>query len=473
METRGGGAGHGASTSPKHHGDDREETPLLGKSQDGTCRTFAKGVKSAFTSGAGLCADGYDLFIVDVVVQVLFHLYDGQMKAYHKGFAMGMTYFGVIAGQLFFGVACDTLGTRRVSLVTAGLQVVGCAAATCCMPSDRFAIGWQLGICRFVLGLGVGGEFPVSQHLSTGKEQEGLSGLAPSQKMVLNGVLFQVGVIVAPFILIILTRAEADLEVVWRVPMAMGTVPSLAAFALRLSEREAFDREPATPRDSLLVQVSSQWWTLLGCGSLWMLHNLLFFSLGSFKSLMNERVYAGGKEWATEEQMIAHDSIFVLYTSVCTFVASCAMMPVIVRVRHHGLSFLMFLGLTVALFACGALLMAEGVPNWLLLCCLYFALFFASCLGCVMFTIAGLSFRPELRATCFGIAAASGKLGALIGTAIFPVLEATIGLGAVLCIWGGVGIFGCMGSVIFAPPDQGVFAMFRSFLKTGGSWSVS
>jgi nitrate/nitrite transporter NarK len=56
-----------------------------------------------------------------------------------------------------------------------------------------------------------------------------------------------------------------------------------------------------------------------------------------------------------------------------------------------------------------------------------------------------------VRATCHGIAAASGKLGAAVAAYSFPLLKTWLGIQAVLVICGVVAVLGLFFSLLFVP----------------------
>jgi len=71
--------------------------------------------------------------------------------------------------------------------------------------------------------------------------------------------------------------------------------------------------------------------------------------------------------------------------------------------------------------------------------------------GTTTYLIPAEGFPAVARATCFGIAAASGKLGAVLGTALFPVCEASFGLEAVLITSGCMSLAGAGVTLLLSP----------------------
>eukprot|EP00418_Pyrodinium_bahamense_P020833 CAMPEP_0179128734 /NCGR_PEP_ID=MMETSP0796-20121207/61051_1 /TAXON_ID=73915 /ORGANISM="Pyrodinium bahamense, Strain pbaha01" /LENGTH=135 /DNA_ID=CAMNT_0020827591 /DNA_START=40 /DNA_END=444 /DNA_ORIENTATION=- len=122
------------------------------------------------TSSAGLMADGYDLAVVDLIITTLGHLYPDDIRPAQKSLIASTTYVGIILGMVSFGVLADITGHKATGLATAALTGLGCALSACCAKGRHFNIAYQLALCRFLLGVGIGGEYPVSMTLGSGKE---------------------------------------------------------------------------------------------------------------------------------------------------------------------------------------------------------------------------------------------------------------------------------------------------------------
>lgn len=67
------------------------------------------------------------------------------------------------------------------------------------------------------------------------------------------------------------------------------------------------------------------------------------------------------------------------------------------------------------------------------------------------YVIPGEFFPAEVRATCHGLAAASGKIGAAVAAYSFPPLKDSIGIGALLIACGIVAFIGVVWTWLFVP----------------------
>lgn len=439
-----------------------ETAPLVAKGTSSLQRTLWV----VLAAGGGLIADGYDLFVVDVVVALMASIYPGTMEPHGKSFAVSMTYVGIILGQLVFGALADHMGPRVVSIATASLMTLSCLLSACCMDADGFGIAYQLGWCRFLLGCGVGGEYPIAAALSMDGQSRwagaGALCLSKSQCIVMNGVFFCVGALVAPLAFLCLLATTLPLDVVWRVALVTGAVPSLVTAVLRIQTFEDASlgaglcgtraREGTTLAERLRA-MKPHFALLVGCSAAWAVQNFVSYGLGSFKSLLNEQVF--GVDRAGTDVQIRNDAVFAFFCSLFSLLGSIGMMFLVESgLSHVQLQLIGFVGMAVALLFLSTLLGALPSQNWQLLATFFFYSVISSTVGNTIFMIPAENFPRLALAGSFGIAAASGKVGAMVGTAVFPLADQRIGLAWVLfgnglvCLLGGT-------ITILLPLDRG------------------
>lgn len=71
------------------------------------------------------------------------------------------------AKQIIFGVLGDSLGRKPAFVMTCLLCIMGCLGSACVVDTAEFGVYTQLAAWRFVLGLGVGGEYPLSATITS------------------------------------------------------------------------------------------------------------------------------------------------------------------------------------------------------------------------------------------------------------------------------------------------------------------
>src|SRR6202044_440512 len=113
--------------------------------------------RALLVSGMGFFTDAYDLFVIGIVSTLLkgqWHLGTGQL-ALLNAVMLGAAFLGA----LFFGRLADAIGRTRVYWISALLMVLA-AIGSALSPSLLVLTAF-----RFLLGFGVGGDYPVSSVL--------------------------------------------------------------------------------------------------------------------------------------------------------------------------------------------------------------------------------------------------------------------------------------------------------------------
>src|ERR1700761_8776617 len=113
--------------------------------------------RALLVSGIGFFTDAYDLFVIGIVSTLLkaqWHLDTGQLSLLNA-VMLGAAFLGAIV----FGRIADLIGRTRVYWMSAALMVVA-ALGSALAPSLAVLVGF-----RFLLGFGVGGDYPVSALL--------------------------------------------------------------------------------------------------------------------------------------------------------------------------------------------------------------------------------------------------------------------------------------------------------------------
>src|ERR1700689_3110673 len=153
--------------------------------------------RALLVSGMGFFTDAYDLFVIGIVSTLLktqWHL-DTNQLALLNATMLGAAFLGA----LVFGRVADVIGRTRVYWISAALMVIAAVGAALA-PSLAVLIGF-----RFLLGFGVGGDYPVSAVLMSE-----YSGHRNRGRMV--GLVFSaqaVGLVVGPLIALALLGGGA------------------------------------------------------------------------------------------------------------------------------------------------------------------------------------------------------------------------------------------------------------------------
>jgi MFS family permease len=113
--------------------------------------------KSLLAGGLGWMLDAMDVMLYSLVLAYLIREFS--MDKSTAGFLISLTLIASAIGGLFFGVLADRIGRTRALM--ASILIYSLATAACGFSRTIP----QLAVCRFVLGLGMGGEWTAAAAL--------------------------------------------------------------------------------------------------------------------------------------------------------------------------------------------------------------------------------------------------------------------------------------------------------------------
>ena len=182
--------------------------------------------KIMFISGMGFFTDAYDLFIIGVVMTLLKPMW--HVAKVEEALVESTALIASAIGALLFGRVADMVGRKRIY----GFEVLVLAVgALLCALSP--GIWWLIGF-RFILGIGIGGDYPVSATIMSeyaGKAHRGML-------VTLVFAMQAAGLVLGPLFAAALIVSGLKHDIVWRILLAFGAVPALAVYSARRHLRE-------------------------------------------------------------------------------------------------------------------------------------------------------------------------------------------------------------------------------------------
>jgi benzoate transport len=177
--------------------------------------------RTMFGSVLGYAADGLDMLLLSFVL--VFVIKEFGLTPAQAGNLTLVTSIGMLVGSYLFGFLADIYGRVRVFSITILLYSVGTALI-------YFATNYeQLAFLRFVVGVGVGGEFGIGMAVVTETWSREMRARATS--MVAVG--WQLGVISASLLAAVVVPALG-----WRTVFLFGLIPALLAAYVRFGLKE-------------------------------------------------------------------------------------------------------------------------------------------------------------------------------------------------------------------------------------------
>ncbi|CAO3596218.1 unnamed protein product [Absidia cylindrospora] len=388
---------------------------------------------------------------------------NNKMPADIEGVIKGMASVGTFIGQLLFGFMGDIFGRKiyGFELLIIIIGTINCATSASTVKGVS-AIGF-LGLWRLVLGIGIGGDYPMSATITSEWSSAGKRGMMMALIFSMQGIGNLAAAIVTLILLAIFKSGINDdvltLDYVWRLCIGLGAVPAFATIYLRFSM-------PESPRYSLHVkkdaeaaaaakgqQISSelseqytkvdekrnhwadfrayfsQWKhlrVLLGTSLSWFLLDVAFYGLGLNNTYILSAIGYAKKDtpfetlWANTVGQI----IITCLGSLPGYYLTVFTVEKLGRRKIQIMGFAMTTILFTILAAAYYPLRDNAIAAFIAIFTLA-QLFMNFGANATTFIIPGEVFASKVRASAHGISAASGKAGAILAAFAFNVVVET------------------------------------------------
>jgi MFS transporter, PHS family, inorganic phosphate transporter len=424
-------------------------TPALTHSRD----EAALRRRALLVSGVGFFTDAYDLFVIGIVSTLLkgeWHLGTSQLallNAVMLGAAFG--------GALVFGRIADHIGRTRVYWMSAALMVVA-AIGSALAPTLAVLVAF-----RFLLGFGVGGDYPVSAVLMS--EYAGHTHRGRMVALVFSTQAL--GLIIGPLTALALLGGGAGPAATWRILLGLGAIPAAAAVWLRrtMPEPPRYQAHAASvprrsrsaapgqaapgPAAGLSALLASRRLLvlLIGTAGCWFLLDYAYYG----NTISTPQIIALITPHASQTATIAIQLAIFAVAAVPGYILAILRMD---RVGHRKLQLVGFVMMGVCFAVIGLVpgMTTAVVPFLLAYGISYFFTEFGP--NVTTFVLPGEVFPTRARATGHGISAGIGKLGAFIGVFLFPVLQHSLGLRGTLLLTAGVSVLGALLTLVLPEP---------------------
>ncbi|HLY76421.1 MAG TPA: MFS transporter [Thermoplasmata archaeon] len=405
--------------------------------------------RTILIAGMGFFTDAYDLFVISLVIPILASLTTGGLSLAEKGLLGAVALLGAMAGQVLFGFLGDRLGRKRVYAITLSVMAIAAVGSAFSRPFAGLTTVQVLMLWRFLLGVGVGGDYPLSATIMSEYSNIQSRGRLVATVFAMQGF----GLLTGAAATLGVVFAIPNLDVAWRVILGLGAVPALLTIYFRA-------RMPETPRYSLLVQgradeaaaavhqltgaavsnagrlartrvplgklVRMYGGLIVGTALSWLLLDVAFYSTNIFNPTVLTGIGFGtvGETGVALVRTLALGN--VLIAVLFTVPGYWAAVALIDRVGRRPLQYIGF-GVMAASFLVLSFeytALRGMIPVFLFI---YGTTFFFANFGpnTTTFVYPTEVFPTSFRTTGHGFAAAAGKLGAVIGVFYFPVLVAS------------------------------------------------
>jgi len=438
--------------------------------------------KVCVVAGIGFYTDAYDIFAINIASTMLGYMY-GAAKgpALNSSQSLGVkvaTPVGTFCGQLVFGWLADVVGRKRMYGIELLIIIVATFGQAVSGTGDAISIIGVLVVWRFIMGVGVGGDYPLSAVISSEFASTKIRGRMMTAVFAAQGW----GNFTAALVALIITAAYKNtilsspsitnlhgVDACWRLLIGLGCVPATVALYFRLTipetprftmdiernvdqastdienvisgqekelDEDAYIQRIQVPKASLadFRHYFGQWKNfkiLFGAAYSWFALDIAFYGLGLNSGIILQAIGFGGP--------FSSNAVTAVYENLRAIAIGNLILSAAGLIPGYYASFLFidvwgrkpiqlmgFIVLTILFiimgFAFDALTSnSNNTKAFVFLYCL--ANFFQNFgPNVTTFVIPGEVFPTRYRSTANGISAASGKLGAIISQVGFSQL---------------------------------------------------
>lgn len=382
-----------------------------------------------------------------------------------------LVFAGAVCGQLTMGYLGDVWGRKPAMVVTNALTFIGAIGSALFTWGPTDDLYYIMMACRFILGWGVGGKYPLAATMSSEAEsdtpsetesdgtprsskEEALLGDVNDESVaqveektsqynlleVAKGFFWQTPGAVLPYVvamLLLLIMGENHTGVKYRlltsfqfrIILGLGALPALIVVILTASIKKDAAHERFQKRREqdgyqspfkIACQRKDLWRPLAGCCVCWFIYDFLYYGTTFEQPVLLNSVF-GPAETLFDN---CWQNIVLNLMGIPGVILAIAMLPCL------GAESLQVWGFVAILVSCVGLGLGEyfqpdnHVLNFGLLCCLILSVNWG--VNISTYVLPAAVFPSSVRGSLFGLAAAFGKLGALAGGYAFnPIAHIT------------------------------------------------
>ncbi|KAH8665716.1 putative inorganic phosphate transporter PHO84 [Tricladium varicosporioides] len=444
-------------------------------------------VRACVVAGIGFFTDSYDIFAINLVTSMLGISFFQNSKS--KGTIPSesdtaikvATSGGTVLGQLGFGYLADVVGRKRMYGLELIIIIFATLAQALSSPSRSISIVGLIIFWRVLMGIGIGGDYPLSSIITSEFATTKWRGAMMNAVFAMQGIgqftaAMMALIVTSGFKESLLTGSKAStctgvcqlaVDKMWRIIIGFGAVPGCIALYYRLTipetPRYTFDvardvekagedasaylkgKAEGTPdeiqRVTTMVQSSAaleipkasfkdflahygQWKNgkiLLGTAGSWFFLDVAFYGLGLNNSIILSAIgYSGGSNmYQIFYRTAVGNLILVCAGAIPGYWVSVATIDTLGRkpIQIGGFAMLTILFIVIG-FA------YNHLSGHALLALYVLAQFFFNFgPNSTTFIVPGECFPTRYRSTSHGFSAASGKVGAIIAQVVFGPLR--------------------------------------------------
>jgi putative MFS transporter len=381
-------------------------------------------LKSFYLSSGGFFLDGYDLSVISYAL--LFIVKEMSLTPLQEGLVTASSLMGMGIGAVLFGYLSDKLGRKKLF----GLDLFFFTVFAILSAFSTNML--ELFVFRFLLGIGIGGDYPISSTI--------VSEFSPSKSrgkyLVGSVAMYWLGTLFSAIANLIFLGTG---DYFWRYSFALGGILAIPIILGRISLSESprwliskglineeglptqeEENKGLTTKDLVRGKIGI---ILLSLSVIWFLFDVASYGIGLYyPSLLHQFAFSSKVETLYATMLISAGAIIGYAIAVAI-------------IDEIGRRFTLFAGLgsMSVLLVLGGLTKISGV-----ILLPYFMVFVAmeQWAGAVTLFYPAEIFPTSVRSTAQGITTAVSRVGAVLGVFVFPSMVKSLGLAGSLLLFG-------------------------------------
>jgi len=435
-------------------------------------------------SALGVFMDGLDLFIIAVALPLI------NIQFFPSKWELGLigaaSPIGAIFGATGLGYLTDRIGRKKLYV---GSMILFVVFSFCC------AIAWNtesLIVFRFLLGIGIGADYPISSTYLSEFMPKKVRGTAIMSAFSFQALGALGGATLGLIVLIFYPHAEA-----WRWMLGLTIIPAviigilrtkLPESALWLQSKKRFQEAAqivstliGKPHNKIAYLVENDRFALytelqkkvyyhelftskfirqtLLTSIPWFIMDICLYGVGVFSAMILALVFSNyakptdtlAQNFILSDIRATTGSLFLDIFLVVGFIAAIFAVKKLGTIRLQNLG---FIGMTVGLIILGFATYIHHGEVWVFLGFAIFNLMVNFGPNPTTYMLPTERFPPYIRASGHGFAASSGKIGAAVGIFFLPVFIKSIGTSLSMFILAGCAFLGFICTVLLSKESK-------------------
>ena len=424
-----------------------------------------------FWASMGMFLIGFDVFMFASALPFIKKVF--VMSPHMVGFVAAAMPIGCVVGASCLGRLTDLLGRKSMLMLDLSLF-----AAFALLSTFSWSM-WSLIFFRFLVGIGIGADYPVSSTYITENMPKKLRG-----KMLVSGFGFQaLGMFAGVGFGLIIALFDPH-AMVWRYMLGASVIPAIIILVARsflpesprwlMSKGKNVEASDVAtkmtgqtinePLEIKVVHNSSfldlfstrhiKTTALTACS--WFLMDIALYGITIYTPIILATMAFSNKHSFISQQISSLEgSAFIGIFYIIGIAMAIFLIEKLGRIKLQAMG---FIGMALGLFILAASPLMHG--HFMHIVFAFAGLMILAFMvnmgpNPTTFLLPAEMFPTHLRATGHGFASASGKVGAVIGIFFLPVLRADIGITTTLIIIGGACFFGFILTAILGYETKG------------------